>query len=59
MYYREEGTIIEKGIDHIVTIKLPYGKVYKDVVVQGYKFTINETSTIIGEGEVLEILNKG
>ncbi|MDQ0418983.1 hypothetical protein J2Z48_003208 [Croceifilum oryzae] len=57
--YGDKDTPIEREKEHIVTIEVLYGKVdmYKKHLYPGYKFTLHLASILLGEGEVLEVLD--
>ncbi|KQO15419.1 hypothetical protein [Paenibacillus sp. Leaf72] len=51
----DDKRVISKGEKHIVHIELPYGEVFKDLIVPNYVFNLNGGGRIIGKGIVLDI----
>ncbi|SFE86968.1 hypothetical protein SAMN04487969_108138 [Paenibacillus algorifonticola] len=50
-----EKEVIPKGEKHIVNIELPYGEVYKDLILPNYVFNLNVGIRVIAKGIVLEV----
>jgi len=49
------ANLIERGVDNIVEIVLPYGERFEQFLHSGYKFTLNLGRIIIGHGIIEEI----
>lgn len=56
IYPREEGSYINVDVYANADIHLPYGEIFLNQIVDGYKFKLREASKILGEGETLQIL---
>ncbi|GGF88177.1 hypothetical protein GCM10010912_36810 [Paenibacillus albidus] len=51
----KEKKIILRGEKHIVDIELPYGEMYKDLIIPYYVFTLNVGKRVIANGIVLKV----
>ncbi|GMX63996.1 hypothetical protein Elgi_04500 [Paenibacillus elgii] len=52
----DNDQIFQRGKEYLVTIHLPYGEIYSEIIVTNYKFKLNYGGRTVGKGRVISIV---
>ncbi|KPV58860.1 hypothetical protein QJ48_14130 [Paenibacillus sp. A3] len=51
----DQHQVFHRGKTYLVTIHLPYGEIFSDIIVPNYTFELNYGSRTVGKGTVINI----
>ncbi|GMX63304.1 hypothetical protein Elgi_30090 [Paenibacillus elgii] len=51
----DDRQVFHRGKTYLVTIRLPYGEIFSDIILPNYAFELNYGSRTAGKGRVMNI----